>query len=537
MTVAARALAWELTRRHRLGFAGIALYVVAIVAIRLLFFDLGETVPMEEGEKFAILVVVPITIVFVFLLAVFTYGLAGNIGARQSIFPARLFTLPVSSGELALWPMLYAAVSVAALWLITRAFLVWPTGVPVPVFWPALAIAALFAWTQALAWMPYPLPGLRVVAMLLVLTGLQAMTLIALEYDASEWTMAAILLPQVPLAYLVARLAVSRARRGEVPDWSLVAGARRRATIAPFASAARAQAWLEWKAHGMALPFLVACLLPFELLLLWTTGETRLVWYVLLGVMITPPFLAAFAAVSIAQPVSRADMHGLSPFLATRPLSSAALIAAKLTMSVLSTAVAWLLVFVAVPIALVLSGTSGVVVNFARERAAEFGTLRATTLLLLVVGLFLLATWRALVQTLYVGLAGRVWLKRIWLSATLLALCLFGPAVELLLSSARLQIWLWNSFGWLLAAAVLLKVAGALRIAAMLHDSRLVSGRALLGWSAAWSGSVLALYALMAWWMDTRLFAVHLFGALAILIVPFTRVAAAPLALWRNRHR
>lgn len=538
MTNAARAFAWEFTRRHRIGFAGIALYVAAIVVIRLAFFDLGETVPMEEGEKFAILVVVPITIVFVYLLAVFTYGLAGDIGARQSIFPPRLFTLPASSGELALWPMLYAAVLVAALWLITRTFLVWPTGVRVPFFWPALAIAALFAWTQALTWMPYPLPGLRVVAAMLILTGLQVMTLLALEYDASEWTMAAMLAPQVPLAYLVARVAVARARRGEVPDWSWAFGLGRRASaVREFRSAEAAQAWFEWKSHGMALPYLVACLLPFELALLWVTGETRLVWYVLLGVLITPPFMAGFAAVTIAKPSAGSDAYGLSPFLATRPLSSAALIAAKLRMSVWSTLVAWLLVLVAVPIALALSGTWDMVANFGRERVEAFGMARALVLLLLIVAVCALTTWRVLVQTLYVGLAGRVWLTRAWLSLTLLALCLVGPAIEFLLSSSRAVLWLWNSIRWLLALAVLLKLAGGLRVAALLYRSGLVSDRALLGGAAAWSASALALYALMAWWMDTTLFAYYVFGAIGILLVPFTRLAAAPLALARNRHR
>lgn len=537
MTGAARAFAFEFTRRHRWGFGGVALYVVAIIVIRLGFFDFGETVAMEEGEKFAILVVVPISIVFTYLLAVFTYGLSGDIGARQSIFPPRLFTLPVSNAELALWPMAFGSALVAALWLVTRAFAVWPSGVTVPVVWPALAIAALLAWSQALIWMPYPLPGLRVGAALLCLTVIETITMLALHYEASEATMVALLAPHVPLAYLVARVAVARARRGEVPDWT-IGITRGWTSVGRFASPGQAQLWFEWRQHGMALPWLVACLLPFELALLWVTGETKLVWIVLLGVALTPPFMAAFAAFTIARPnAASADGYGLTPFLATRPLSSAALIAAKLKMTVWSTIAAWLLVLVAVPLALAWSGTGDMAWSFGRRRVEDFGVARAVVLLLIVLGAFVLTTWRVLVQTLYVGLAGRPWLTRVWLSATLLALCLVGPALEWLFTGSRGPVWVWWALRWLIPSLALLKLAAALFVFVRLHASGLVSHRALLWGAAAWSVSVLTLYALFAWWMDTTLFPVYRLGALAILLVPLARVSAAPMALAWNRHR
>src|SRR5207249_1890906 len=83
-------------------------------------------------------------------------------------------------------------------------------------------------------------------------------------------TMVAILAPQVPLAYLVARFAVARARRGEVPDWrGMLARPARNAVLTRrrdrFPSPARAQAWFEWRRHGRSLPALVGLLLPFAL--------------------------------------------------------------------------------------------------------------------------------------------------------------------------------------------------------------------------------------------------------------------------------
>src|SRR5205807_2357443 len=81
-----------------------------------------------------------------------------------------------------------------------------------------------------------------------------------------------ILAPQIPLAYVAARFAVARARRGDVPDWrgafaSLAeiahVSSRRRGD---FTSPPSAQAWFEWRRYGGSLPAWVAILLPFELL-------------------------------------------------------------------------------------------------------------------------------------------------------------------------------------------------------------------------------------------------------------------------------
>src|SRR3989442_9559759 len=107
----------------------------------------------------------------------------------------------------------------AILWLAARLFAVWPSGIEIPLIWPALVAAALLAWTQALTWMPYGLPGIRLILAVLCLAALDTVVLLAIHFKAREPMMVAILAPQVPLAYLVARFAVARARRGDVPDW------------------------------------------------------------------------------------------------------------------------------------------------------------------------------------------------------------------------------------------------------------------------------------------------------------------------------
>src|SRR5439155_15645792 len=165
-------------------------------------------------------------------------------------------------------PMLYGATAMALLWFGMRLFALWPSDVAVPVIWPALLAASLLAWTQALTWMSYPLRGLRVIVTVLWLALIDAVIMVALNLKASEPVMLAMLAPHVPLAYLAARFAVARARRGDVPDWrGVFAWLGRIADVLPnrrdhFSSPARAQTWFEWRRHGRSLPAWVGILLP-----------------------------------------------------------------------------------------------------------------------------------------------------------------------------------------------------------------------------------------------------------------------------------
>src|SRR2546426_276525 len=307
----ALAIGWEFRRRHRWGLIAVAGYLFVVATIRFLILEPGEPV-LVDSIRFAAVVSVPLTTTFVYLLAVFSFGFAGDLAARHSMYPARMFTLPVTNAALVGWPMLYGTAAVAILWLAARLFAVWPSGIEIPVIWPALLAAGLLAWTQALTWMPYGLPGIRLIVAVLCLAALETVVLVAIHFKAGEPTMVAILGPQVPLAYLVARFAVARARRGEVPDWrGMFSPASGHAGLAPgadhFPSPARAQAWFEWRRHGRSLPALVGLLLPFELALLWLAKDAAaFVFEILFLVLITPPFMGALPGGAGGQPPPQA---------------------------------------------------------------------------------------------------------------------------------------------------------------------------------------------------------------------------------------
>ncbi len=539
----ALAIAWEFRQGHRFALIALAGLIFVLAMIRLLIPGPWEPIELDTPNETAALLILPFSATFLYFLAVFSFGLAGDLAARQSIYPARMFTLPVTTTALAGWPMLYGAAAMASLWLVMVLVLL-PFGNDVPLIWPGLLAAVFLAWTQALVWMPYGLPGLRVIVAVLWLVSLDAAVLLAVHYKASEPLMVAFLAPQLPLAYLTACYAVARARRGDVPDWrGAFARLGQIADVLPrrrdrFSSPARAQMWFEWRRHGRRLPALMGLLLPFELALLFVAGDDRpeLVFYPLLGVLLTPPCMAGFAAATVSK--ANSDVHdswGLTPFDATRPLTSAALIAAQLKVAIWSTLAAWLLVLIAIPLALTLSSTWPVVIEQTTRWIEDEGTLRAVAIVLLGFLGLLGLTWKQLVQNLYIGLTGREWVVKASVFFALSYLVVFGPLVGWILSLYAMAL-ATNALPWIAAALVGLKLSAAAWIATRLHRQRLLNDRTLVTVAACWLVAVLALYGLLAWLVTTPLIPRYFLALVAVLAIPLARLSAAPLALAGNRH-
>ena len=206
-------------------------------------------------------------------------------------------------------------------------------------------------------------------------------------------------------------------------------------------------------------------------------------------------------------------------------------------MSVWSTLAAWLLVLVAIPAALALSGTWPEVTERARQLRDVIGTPRAVVVTLLGLSLLVASTWKQLVQSLFIGLSGREWLVRASTCVTLTVLIFIEPIVMWIRETSEVRVALWNALPWLLAGLVVAKVSAAAWIAARLHSSRLLSDRALVLGAASWLVAVLAIYGVLVWLVLGPLIPRYFLMLLAILAVPLARVSAAPLALAWNRHR
>ncbi|HUP50750.1 MAG TPA: hypothetical protein VNA04_18395, partial [Thermoanaerobaculia bacterium] len=272
MRTPAAAIAWELGQRHRWGLMALLATILTLGGIKIAVLTTQAHLEVRD-VTFALLIPVPLAGSFLYLLAVFTFGIAGDLAARESMYPPRMFTLPVSSAALAGWPMLYGCVSMALFWFAMRIAGTFPAGFDVPTYWPALFAASILAWTQALTWAPYALRGMRIVVTIALLVSIDVVVMTALENKASEGTMLLLLAPLVPLAYITSVSAVRRARRGDVPHWRVLErfapAFRPAAAHREFESAARAQLWFEWRQFGRSLPLLVSIVLPVGLALLF----------------------------------------------------------------------------------------------------------------------------------------------------------------------------------------------------------------------------------------------------------------------------
>ena len=534
---AARAFAWEFGRGHRLGLVVLAVYMIGFYAVRSLIVGPDHPIRLAPPNGLAAFIVVPMTFAGFYFIGIFTFGLSGDLAARESIFPRRLFTLPVTSAALAGWPMLYGGAAMASLWIVAAAVArVIGSDINMPWIWPMLFAAVVIAWMQALTWMPYGIRGLRVVVAVFVLFTIDMVVFVAVNVHVADSTLIALLAPQLPIAYLVARYGVARARRGDIPDWSRLRSREHRESFGAasverrFASAADAQAWFEWQRFGKTLPALVALVVPVELLLLFIPGNNTapIVFVVVILALMTPPFLAVFAAPSLST---------ATPYMARRPLSSVDLITAKIRMTVWSALAAWLLNIFFICGALLMSGRMAVVVERLQTGSQVTGWLRMTAVVAVIVVSLIASTWKHLVQSMCVGLTGRDWLIKASVVGGLVVMLTLWPLVSETLTNPAATAIVWNGLPWILAVMVLIKMIAGAWVAIRLYDSRLLGDRALVIGAVCWLAAVLAIYGVLEWFADSPAIPRYFLGAIAVLSVPLARVSAAPLALEWSRHR
>jgi hypothetical protein len=410
----------------------------------------------------------------------------------------------------------------------------------VPVFWPGVLAIVLLLWAQALIWMPYGMRGVRVVAVIVWLTAIDSIVLLGLFLKATELAMISFLIPQIPLAVLLGRAAVARARRGEIPEWTL----HRRASAAvmrlrkPFRSPMRAQLWFEWRRHGLNLPALVLLVVPVELGILFLAGGSMPLMFVILAlVAVTPPFLAKTAGAFIGRANTLGRSDGLNVFIAVRPLRSASLVGATLLVTIGSTLLSWVVVILASIIALQLSGTWALFTGQVGRLNHAVGTNRVIATGVILGGWLLLSTWRQLVQSLYVGLTGREWLARASVFGTMLVIFFLVPTATWVIDTPGALGAVWNAIPMTLAILVATKLIASIVVARALWRRQVVSDRAFIAVATAWCSAVFALFGSLVWFFDAPYIPGFELGMLAILAVPFARVAAAPLAFDWNRHR
>jgi hypothetical protein len=538
------ALLWEIWQRHRWAIGGIA---ALTVAGRLI--DASYTTGSAADEASAVTTLCGM-FAFLLLFSVFNYTDSES-GAGLGRFPHRLFTLPVSSLRLVAIPVLTGIVAIDLL------YLAWTSplsrgGSTSPAF-VAVLLAALMVFYLAVLWTCARAGSLRFVIIGLIAAALFAVGLLPSfpPTPAPPWR------SEVFLAGLVAGLAFLTF----MLTWTHVAGVRAgggRASLRlesligrvselqparrrPFATAAGAHVWYEWRASGTVLPAVVGgiVLLVIAPASWLASGDARYTMWLLVGTLAAPIVLALPVGVAFSKPTFWSEDLGVPAFVAVRPLSSQDLVAIKVKVAVASAALAWVIVLAFLAVWLPVWANLDLVRRLATQLFAghSTGAVYALAVLVPIAGMFL--TWRSLVSHLWSGLSGTrpLFLASVFSLVALVASVMFDVG--------RLPNWLLGDPARFTLALWIAVIAVVAKCSLAAYAWRGATARHVRGYVLIWLAGTTSLLALgLAIWGLVRSYvpfdgdrlrsAVIL---LALLAVPLARVGLARGALARNRHR
>jgi hypothetical protein len=556
----ALSFAWILWRQHGRGLLVVLGYLLIAGAVSV---AMPAPVPNDEWHDFKATVFgfifVPLFLLPFYAMVVFAYGLdVVDVASGESCFPARLFQLPVRTGALTLWPMLYGAATALLIWLAIVSFILWPWGRlvlgfdRVPLWWPGLLAAAALAYLQAVLWFPFGLPWLRVVFLAALLPAVIILANFGVHSGSSEGALVGMLAGFTATAWGVAYVGVRRARGGAVINWEwLLWPARQLAGLlpqrrTPFALAAQAQEWYEWRLSRFVQPIIVGMGLTVFLWMFFVDRRSGIpVAVPLTWSFAVPVFCAGIGVEWLRSGKTRSvqNRYGLAPFLATLPMSSADMVGALLRATVWSTLAAWAIVIVAVPLVVVLSGRLGDVLAFLEKEWQDQRPLDIAVRIVAVAALLLVWTWKRRVYRLCLGLTGRKWLEITLGWGRLPAYVLFFQIPRLIDELHISDQTVLAVLPWVIGLYILCRMAAAAWALRQGVRRGLLEARTAKRWIAGWLLVAAALFAVVVWAapehmpMFYRTMPLYYCAAAVLFVMPMARLAATPLALAWNRHR
>jgi hypothetical protein len=272
------------------------------------------------------------------------------------------------------------------------------------------------------------------------------------------------------------------------------------------------------------------CISPFVLLA--DRDNIVLASRTLMFVLMMPLFFAAMMGGSLGKQDVWSKFE-MSPFIGSRPLSTAVIVRSKLLMAAASAAAAWAMVLCFLPLYLLRPGVLTAIV----ELVQTTGAARSLAISAAVIAALIVGTWLMLVVNLWIGLTGRAWFINGAPSA-------FGALMG---CGGLIGFWIYLHpqwyptvrlvTPWALWSLVALKPIVAAGVLAALVRSRLVSSSTTVLMAGVWVPIVAGLWLIGCWLVPSQhASAATLLGSV-VLFVPFSRLAGAPLALAWNRHR
>ena len=530
---------------------GGVIVLMLLLAVAALLFPVAA--PFFGGASIVIL-----CMSMAFLLNAFSFGPA-DLGVKSSGVPTHMRALPVSTSALVGWPMLYAALTVAALWALPVCLIFIPAGFPLPVLWPATMFVALCVWVQAIGWSPMPSPFARVPLLIVALTPLILPLALGLTFFKGgnlTAVVSASCLGWSAVAYVFGVRGLSRARTGSEGVWfraltnRWAARARQRHGVGlqrrPFRSAFAAQLWHDCRRNAIVLPVMIGFVglpvLAMRILAVFDIGRPTPI--AIGSVLISADVLQIAAwvvlplgfAMTQSGGVAKFDVWGKIPmaaFFATRPMSTNRFILIKMCSTAISVLAAWGVTFCLFAIwAMLEMSTLNPRPSIVRAALTD-ATPRTIAISIAVLFGLLALTWRNMVSGMWPTLTGRKQLSVAIGFAFLVPYVLAAIIGTWIYRHPAYHANFWLVLPWFVCFLIALKLGAAAFVSSAVQKRGLISGK-VMGWLAiGWlvlAGCVvggLSLVVAPTWGMV----------AIVVLSLPFPSLAAMTLALDWNRHR
>jgi hypothetical protein len=225
--------------------------------------------------------------------------------------------------------------------------------------------------------------------------------------------------------------------------------------------------------------------------------------------------------------------HTLGPFIGTRPLTTTSLVRIKLTMCLVSALITWAITLICLSTLLFRPGFAASIYQV----ACTIGFWKSTALALFFFLAPIPLMWLSIASSLCLGLTGREWIitTLVFTFAGLVGVgVLFGLWLYL---HPEWQPAAKAAVPWLLALFIGLKLLAAALVSSGLVRCRLLQPSTVTLWLGCWALTVVALFLVATWSLPSPLLVTGTMLCSLVLLVPYSRLAAAPLALHWNRHR
>jgi hypothetical protein len=526
-------LSWDFWYRNREFPPVFLLAGAGIIALLYgLYFRAGLDIEPAAGRFLHVILFT----IFVPMATIYASLLAGE--------PKQRFTLPATAWSLVGWPYLNGVMAVAVSYLLLAFFANgvfqagWPLLKPIAIACCIFVISHAISWALAVGekWHFLVSMLLSVVCSVAVFWAYEGTVF---ESKAPLWESfyaleVAVLLLLTSGGYLLAVASFSLARQGRaiaLADIALAAFERldfRRGTTRTYASGCDAQAWMEWTRKGYCTA-VGAGLTAFAVCIWFATGylnelDTVAVIgvFTVMGVFATP-FVGMFLG-------HQGERFNINEFVAVRPLADAKLADLILVNIAKSQLLGWIVWWLGMGLAIgcaFLSGTAPTTPHdyFALPVPPETWGQATLYFVGMAAGILLLCWTLA-------SLGATAVLVRPWLMITLLVTGIVVPVsipIIFPLPTPAIVVWL------LQASIISTIVGGTLFAFVAAYRLKLIGMTRVL--CSAVLCALLVAGAMLFLRFDPDSSLIYRTMQLSNCALPFTALAAAPLAIWWNRHQ